>query len=222
MKSRLIVALLVGGALSVAVPASAQNAGASWFAGVGVSRLNVEFRPYYTYYAGGEPDEYVNKADGVEVEVLAGRRHRLSDRFSLTVQGSAAFNGVTWELSIPEEPAELEYSLPYRFALSVAPEVHFGRMSVYADLGGGLGRVRQLKTSPDSSTYDVDRMRPTLNIGAGIKVSASSSTDVYAHVGHVRHSSHEFDSFTPSGVLVEHVKDSPRATSFTFGLIRRF
>jgi len=222
MKIQSVAALVFTFTLTWASPALAQNDAAPWFAGVGMGRVNTEFRPFYTYYGGGTPDQFENKADGLEVEVRAGRRHRLSDRVSLTVQGSAAFNSVSWTLSIPSEPAELEYSLPYRFALSVAPEVHLGRISIYADLGGGIGRVRQSKTSPSSSAYDIDRIRPTFNAGGGVRVKAAARTDVFAHVGHVRYASHEFDTFTPANVRVEHVKDSPRATAFTIGIIRRF
>ncbi len=206
----------------------AQDEGTQWYAGVGAGRLNADFRPYYTYYAGGTPDQFENEAHGLQVEVLAGWRHRLSNRWSLAVEGSAAFNSFEWSLSIPSEPAELAYSLPYRFAISVVPEVQLGRLSVYADVGGGMGRVHELKTSASSSTYDYDKMRTTLNVGGGIRVKASSSVHVFAHVGHVRYASLEFDSVTHAGgnpspvTLVEHVKDSPRATGFTLGITKRF
>ena len=229
MKTRLVVLFLVGVLLSVASPAMAQDEGSGWYAGVGAGWLNADFRPYYTYYAGGTPDQFENEANGLQVEFLAGKRHRLSDRWSLSVEGSASFNSVKWSLSIPEEPAELEYSLPYRFAVSVVPEVHFGRVSVYAGLGGGVGRVHELKTTSAFavSRYDYDEVRPTLNIGGGVRVRASSGIDVFAHVGHVRYSVVEFDTF--SGQIgmapvsqVEHVKDKPRATGFTIGVIKRF
>lgn len=230
MKTRVAMPLLIGALLSIASPAMAQDEGSQWFAGVGAGRLNTEFRPYYTYYAGGTPDQFENKAHGLEIEFVAGRRHRLSERWSLGVEGSAAFNSFEWSLSIPSEPAELEYSLPYRFAVSVVPEFHFGRVSVYADLGGGVGRVHELKTTsdPGRSTYDYDEIRPTLNLGGGVRVKASGTIHLFAHVGHVRSASFEFDTFSqPGGGLapitkVEHVKDSPRATGFTVGITKRF
>jgi hypothetical protein len=115
-------------------------------------------------------------------------------------------------------------------ALSLVPELHLGRVSVYADLGGGAGRVHLLKTTPDAqvSRYDDNEMRPTLNIGGGVTVRASRRRDLFAHVGHVRHFGVEFDSFSnmtgmlPVVSMVEHVKDSPRATGFRVGLITRF
>jgi hypothetical protein len=219
MNTRLISALMCGLLLSVATPALAQD---SWFGGVGVGRLNTDFRPYYTYYSGGTPDQFENEAHGLQVEVMAGRRRQVSERFSLALQASASFNSFNWSLSIPSEPAELKYSLPYQLAVSVAPEVHFGRVSVYADLGGGMGRAEQVKTSPSSSTYDYNKMRATLNVGGGIRIKASGGASVYAHVGHVRYSGYEFDTFTPSKVRVEHVKDAPRATGITVGITKRF
>src|SRR5688500_18041166 len=141
MKTPVVVAVMIGVLLSCASPALAQSGESGWYAGVGAGRLNTDCRPYYTYYAGGTPDQFENEAHGLQVEFLAGNRLRSSGRWSLSLAGSAAFNSFKWSLSIPEEPAELEYSLPYRFALSVVPEVQLGRLSVYADLGGGIGRV---------------------------------------------------------------------------------
>ena len=228
MKTQLVRGLLTTALLSMASPALAQDS--SWYAGVGIGRLNTDFRPYYTYYMGGTPDQFENEADGWQVEFMAGRRHRLTDRVSLSIEGGAAFNSFKWSLSIPEEPADLEYSLPYRFALSLVPEVQFGRLSLYADLGGGVGRVKEIKTTTDArvSRYDYDKLRPTLSVGGGIKVKATTGLDVFAHVGHVRYFDVEYDSFSnQTGMLpvvskVEHVTDKPRATGFTVGVIKRF
>ena len=86
-----------------------------------------------------------------------------------------------------------------------------------------------MKTSTDGrvSRYDYDQVRPTFNFGGGIKVNASSGFDLFAHVGHVRYFGVEYDSFNLSGIVpgqvkVEHVTDKPRATGFTFGVIKRF
>jgi len=230
MKTRVVVAVMIGVLLSCASPALAQSDESGWYAGVGAGRLNTDFRPYYTYYAGGTPDQFENEAHGLQVEFLAGKRLHSSGRWSLSLEGSAAFNSFKWSLSIPEEPAELEYSLPYRFTLSVVPEMQLGRLSVYADLGGGIGRVHELKisTTTSVSTYDYDKMRATLSVGGGIRVNASDSLRLFAHVGHVRYSTVEFDTFSQTGGplspirMVEHVTDKPRATGFTVGVIKRF
>lgn len=222
MKTPVVLFLFVCVLVSAATPASAQDDGSGWYAGAGAGRLNTDFRPYYTYYAGGTPDQFENEAHGLQLEFLAGRRHRLSNRWSISLEASAAFNSFEWSLSIPEEPAELEYSLPYRVALSVVPEAHFGRLSVYAGVGGGVGRVHQVKTSPSSSTYDIDRVRPTLNLAGGVRVRMSSAWSAFAHLGHVRYAKVETDTFTPANVRIEHVTDKPRATGFTVGIIKRF
>jgi opacity protein-like surface antigen len=229
MKTRVVVLFVVGVLLSVASPAMAQDEGSGWYAGVGAGWLNADFRPYYTYYAGGTPDQFENEANGLQVEFLAGKRFRLTERWSLSLEGSASVNSFKWSLSIPEEPAELEYSLPYRFAVSVVPEVHFGRVSVYAGLGGGLGRVHELKTTSAFavSRYDYDEIRPTLNIGGGVKVRASGGLDVFAHAGSTRYFGVEFDTLSGQvGMIpvsqIEHVTDKPRATGITVGVIKRF
>ncbi len=222
MSTRFLVAAAAGVILAGASPALAQDPPAVWFVGAGVGQLNAEFRPYYTYYGGGTPDQFENTADGFEGQILAGRRYRVTDRVFIALQGTVALSSASWSLSIPEEPADLEYSLPYRLVLSVAPEVALGRVTLMADVGGGMGRVHQLKSSPSSSTYDFDRVRPVLSVGAGIRVAATRAIDLFAHVGHARFSEHAFDTFTPSGVRVEQVTDRPRATGFTVGVIRRF
>src|SRR5687767_1338283 len=147
MKTRAVPSLLAGVLLLAASPALAQGNGSGWYAAAAAGRLNTDFRPYYTYYAGGTPDQFENEAHGLQLELLAGRRHRLSNRWSISLEGGAAFNSFEWSLSIPEEPADLEYSLPYRFAVSVVPEMHFGRVSIYGGLGGGVGRVHERKTT---------------------------------------------------------------------------
>jgi hypothetical protein len=227
MKRFVVRGFLIASVLSIATPALAQDS--SWYAGVGAGRLNADFRPYYTYYMGGTPDQFENEAHGLQVEFMAGRRLVQSDRFSVSLQGSAAFNSFSWSLSIPEEPSDLEYSMPYRFALSLVPEVRLGRVSLYADIGGGAGRVHELKASTDGrvSRYDYDEVRPTLNFGGGIKVKASGGFDVFGHIGYARYFGVEYDSFNLSGVVpgqvkVEHIIDKPRATGFTIGVLKRF
>lgn len=224
-----VVIFVIGSLLGLASTATAQEGG--WYAGAGGGKLNTKYLPYYTYYLGGTPDQFENKADGLQLELFAGRRlRRLDDGWSLSLEGKASYSSFEWSLSIPEEPSELEYSQRWRFALSVVPEVQFGRLSLYADIGGGAGRVHEVKTTTDArvSRYDYDKIKPTLNVGAGLKVKASEGFDVFAHVGHVRYFNVEYDSFANQiGMLpyvgkVEHITDKPRATGFTAGVIKRF
>src|SRR5262245_14786065 len=187
MKTRVML-LVVGSLFGLATTAGAQDSG--WYVGAGLGKLNTKYLPYYTYYVGGTPDQFENKADGLQLEVFAGRPlRRMDDGWSLSLEGNASFNSFEWSLSIPEEPSELAYSQPWRVALSVVPEVQFGRLSLYADVGGGAGRVHELKSTTDGrvSRYDYDEIRPTLNFGGGVKVKASNGFDVFAHVGHVRY-----------------------------------
>ena len=228
MKMRVGV-LVIGLLMGLASLASAQDSG--WYLGAGAGKLNSKYLPYYTYYMGGTPDQFENKADGLQWEVFAGHPlRRMDDGWSLSLEGRASFNSFHWSLSIPEEPSELQYSQPWRFALSVVPEVQFGRLSLYAGIGGGAGRIHELKTTTDAqvSRYDYDSIRPTLNLGGGVKIKASGSLDLFAHVGHTRYFGVEYDSIQwMTGNLtvvskVEHVTDKPRATGFTLGVIKRF
>jgi hypothetical protein len=229
MKTRLVMALIMSSLLAVASPVMAQDS--AWYAGIGAGKQNTTYRPYYTYYMGGTPDQFENKADGLQLELFAGRQlRRTDDGWSLSLEANASFNSFEWSLSIPEEPSRLEYSTAYRFGLSLVPEMRFGRISVYADVGGGAGRVHEMKTSTVGtvSRYDYDRIRPTFTFGGGIKLQASRSVDLFAHVGQTRYFGVAYDSFSPvTGNLpavskVEHVTDKPRATGFAVGLIKRF
>jgi hypothetical protein len=219
---RSVPALLAGLVLSLVTPAAAQNGTAGWYAGAGIGRLDIDFEPYYTYYAGGTPDQFHNEANGLEIEFRIGRQYRLSDRWSLSLEGNGALNRVRWSLSIPEEPAELEYSLPYRFAFAAVPALHLGRVSVGAAVGSGLGRVHQMKTSPSSSAYDYDTLRPAFSVGGDVGIRVSPGLEIYARMSRLRHLESEFDTFAPGNVRVEHVTDSPWATGVTVGIIRRF
>ena len=79
-----------------------------------------------------------------------------------------------------------------------------------------------MKTSPSSTAYDYDKLRPALTLGGDFAIGVSSGLEIYARVSKLRHADSEFDTFTPANVRIEHVTDSPSATSLTVGIIRRF
>ena len=217
------IAILLGLFSALVSPALAQDEKTAWYAGVGLGRLNTRFQPDYTFVLGGDPQQFDNKADGLQVDLIAGRRHRLNDRFSLAYQGAVGINGFKWSLSIPSEPADLRYSLPYTVIASAIPEVHVrGIVSVFGEPGAGLGRVREIKTSPSSSAYDYDALRGALTVGAGLRVKVYPKADVFAQYRQVRYARFGYDTFNSAGVHIEHVEDAPRANGFSFGVTTRF
>lgn len=206
-----------------ASPAFAQNDKTTWYAGAGVGHLYTRFEPAYTFLNGDAPQQFENKADGLQVDLLAGRRHRINNRLSFGYQGSVGINSVEWSLSIPSEPAALRYSLPYTILGTAIPEVHFTKMvSVFGEAGGGVGRAREIKTSSTSSAYNYDSLRGALALGGGVRVAVHPKADVFARFQQVRYSSFEYDTFNAAGVHIEHVQDAPRANGFSIGVTTRF
>jgi opacity protein-like surface antigen len=130
---------------------------------------------------------------------------------------------VEWSLSIPDEPAELRYSLPYAVFASVLPEVRVGGpVAIFGEAGAGLGRVKEIKTASATSAYREDKMRGAMAFGGGISVSVGPRASVYADWRRVSYRGFEYDSFDPAGARVEHVKDAPTAGGFTVGVTTSF
>lgn len=217
------IGILLGLFLMLATPALAQGGNAAWYAGAGLGRMDTRFEPFYTFVNGTPPEQFENKSNGLQLDLIVGRRHRMNDRFSLGYQGVLNLNRVEWSLSIPSEPAELRYSLPQAVIGSVVPEVRLTEVvSIFGDLGGGFGRIREIKTSPATSSYDYDKWKPALAVGGGIRVRVSHRADVFAQYRHTGYSSVEYDTFSPTGAQVEHVKDKPRARGFVIGITTNF
>jgi len=222
IRVRLVIAV-VAAVFGVPSTSSAQGIESSWYAGGALGHTAERFMPHYTSYVGDTPSTFENDANGLAVDLLVGRRIGLSRVWSFALQGAASFNRFAWSLSIPAEPATLDYSLPYAFAVSAAPELHIGSvLVVYADAGIGTGRVRETKTSVTASAYDFDQMQPLVSVGGGVKIALGARAEAFARVGQRRYREHAFDTFTPANVKTEHVTDAPRATSVTVGLTTRF
>ena len=209
----------LGFILAGAAPAAAQD----WYAGASLATHEIRFNPHYTFYDGAEPQQFDNRARGLQINLAAGRRTALGGRFSIGWQGAVGMNGFEWSLSIPSEPADIRYALPFTVLATAVPEVRLGsRICVFGEIGGGGGRVRETKTSPASSTYDYRAFRPVLAAGAGVRVAIGPRLDLLTQYQHLRYASFEFDTFTAAGARVEHVTDSPRSHSVLFGATTRF
>jgi opacity protein-like surface antigen len=190
---------------------------------VGVGQMHARFQPDYQTLAGGEDQQFINEADGLQVDVIAGRRQRLDRKFSLGYQGTFTANRAKWTLSLPDEPATFQYSLPRAVIASVVPELHLaGSVSIFGEVGGGAGRVHQIKTASPYSTYEYDNWRGAVAAGGGVRVKVGACVDLFAAFRQVRYAGYEFDTFNPQGVHVEHVKEAPRARGFSIGLTTTF
>ncbi len=211
------ISILVGLCLAGG-PALAAAQDHAWYVGGSVSAQGTRFTPRLTYYDGdeldvGNTDEFVNRATGPQLNLLAGQRFRLGRRFSLAYQGAIGVNWFEWTLSLPDEPAELRYALPFTALLTVVPEVHLGdRVAVFGEFGGGTGRVREIKTSPTSSAYDVRVFRPVVAGGGGLRFTINDRIDAFLQYQHLWYSSLDFDTFTAAGERSERIDDAPRAS----------
>ena len=210
-------AILLAMVLTPAVAAAEGYVGG----GLGVGQLR--FEPYYTYYGGGTPDTFDNRTTGVHVDLVGGQRFAVGGPFSLGWRGVVGVNGQTWTLVLPDEPASFTYSLPYTLVMSVVPEVRVSsRVSVFGGIGGGVGRVREIKDSPTSSTYDHQAFRGVVMFSGGVRIQSSAGTDVFTQYDHLRSSAFGYDTFTAAGDRIEHVRDAPKAHSVSFGVAVRF
>ena len=198
-------------------------AAAEGYVGVGLGVGQLRFEPYYTYYGGGTPDQFDNRTTGVHVDLVGGQRFAVGGPFSLGWRGVVGVNGQTWTLVLPDEPASFEYSLPYTLVMSVVPEVRVSsRVSVFGGIGGGVGRVREIKDSPTSSTYDDQAFRGVVIFSGGVRIQSSAGTDVFTQYDHLRSSAFGYDTFTAAGDRIEHVRDTPKSHSVSFGVAVRF
>jgi len=194
-----------------------------WFAGAGVAAQHLHFEPYYTFVDGSAPRQFDNRANGAQVNLVAGQRFNADRRFFWGWQTVVGANGFEWSLSIPDEPAELRYSTPFTWTVSAVPQVNVApRLAVYGSAGAGVGRVRQIKTSPSSSTYDIRKFEGVFAWGGGVRLRASTRTDMFVQYDQLKTATYGWDTFTPTGVKVEHVEDRVLARGVTFGALVRF
>jgi hypothetical protein len=220
----LIAALLscVGVAAVCPTRVAAQDASSFYFAG-GLGRIATRYHPAYDNVVTGAANDFTNKADGLEAHFALGRDVFRADRVSLAVEASASVNDENWSLFIPPEPAVLDFRLPYALALNAIPEIAItDRLGIAVLAGGGFGRVHEVKTSPTTSAYDYDELEPFLSLGGEIALGLTSRTDVFVRYRHHRYSTYKWDSTSPSGGLVEHVRDNPRSHAFWMGVAARF
>jgi hypothetical protein len=169
----------------------------------------------------GEPTQFDNRAHGLGSDLFIGRQYSVGKWVSIGGQVLFGTNRTQWHLSIPSEPADLNYRLPYRVVASVQPEVRVKpRLSVFGDIGGGVGVVREMKVSASltPSTYDVNELRPLVSFGIGVRLKLSEGYDLFALQRWLRYDPVEYDTFNRAGMFLEHVVDEPRSRSIAIGL----
>jgi opacity protein-like surface antigen len=221
MRARPLVMLTASMLALAPASARAQEAG-SWLFGAAGGEVETRYEPSYADQVDGTRSQFENRAEGLELQLFAGRRFAVSERIGLAVQATATWNDVKWTLDLPAEPAGFAYALPWAGLVTVAPELSLGdRVVVAGEVGGGLGPVRERKSSATTSSYDVDEAKPVLVLGGGLIVRLTRSLDVVARYRVVRYSGIDYPSLSPTGTVVEEVSDEPDSRSLSVGLALR-
>jgi len=190
-----------------------------WYLGADLSRVDDRFQPHYTTYE--ELTKFDNRAHGLGNDLFFGREYRVTNRLSIAGQALVGISRTKWNLSIPAEPADLQYWLPYLALGSIVPDVKVKKnFSVFADIGAGLGLIREMKVSGSNapSTYDVSELRQVNAIGIGLRWKFSEGYDLFVRQRWLQYHSIEYDTFNRGGTFLEHVIDEPRSRSIAIGV----
>lgn len=119
-----------------------------WYGGLEVGYVTHTFKVHYDYVEGRTPDDYTDLAHGAQGSFVGGYQIPLAERLSLALQGRVSYDDAEWTLNT-DEPADLTYSLPWTYSVSLLPEIKLWKnFSLFGELGIGQGYMRYKKDSP--------------------------------------------------------------------------
>jgi len=225
MKIRLVTFSLAVLSVAFAAPCLGQ-----WYLGGEVGYTRHTFGASYTF-AVGEPDTYVNTAQGVEGGVIGGYTFAGQGQVSLSIQGRVAGNTARWKLDVVDEysgtpqggPASLAYDMPWGYSLSLVPGVRVGPSSrLVAEFGIGQSLVREVKTSAQSTRYDYSDWAFSYAFGAGVHHRLGERWELRGTYRYIRCASFSYSGAFPDGTVWEHVTDTPHTHQVCFGLVYRW
>lgn len=218
---RSLIRLVFLHTLIVIAPVHALDAG--WYAGFGLGRVEQRFHPSYIFQNGDAPQQFLDVTHGLQADLLVGKRQSMGGRFWLAAQGRLGYNSAEFFLSIPDEPAQLQYSLRHVATLSVIPEVALtDGLSLFGELGAGLGSIQEMKAALATSRYDVDEWQPVIAVGAGLRARVTDDVDGFVQWRKTSYSRLSYDTFDRAGQRIEHVSDEPRSEGYSIGLTKRY
>jgi opacity protein-like surface antigen len=199
------------------------RAGEGWFVELGAGHGKQSFEPLYHYVDGGTPDQFKNDDAGFAGSLRLGHQQRLADRFGLGLSAEFIYQGANWTLTLPDEPADFDYEIPYTFSLSLQPDWELTPdWRVFAELGLAYGQVRERKQSPRTSQYDAEEWLTGLVLGAGVSYRLSDQTDLSLSYRQIRYEDLQYRSYWMDGTHAETIEDSPRADLTLLSLRYRF
>jgi hypothetical protein len=216
--------------LALSAPqAVAQPQGAKWFFGGEAGGVRQKFFPAYTSVDGASIGSFENVATGGQFDLLVGYEGGPHGPIDLSMVGRFGVSLASWKLDVIDTPGFLggtaevrssfAYKIPYTATIAIQPRLPIGsRMCLLGELGGGLGRVEQTKTSQGGSTYDAARWRPFWDVGAGISVRVGRDARIYLMYRSANYGGYAFESHTPAGARFENIHDAPRTVAIVAGL----
>lgn len=197
-----------------------------WYLGGEAGYIRHTFNTSYTFTA-GEPDSYVNPAQGFEAGVFGGYTFGERGPVSLSIQGRAAWNTAEWSLDVVDEysgtaqggPASLRYDIPWGYSFGLVPGFRIHPSTrIVAELGIGQSLVREVKTSDQSTRYDYSEWTFHWELGAGIHQRLGELLELRGTYRYTRCVSFSYPGAFPDGTVWEHVTDSPHTHQVCFGL----
>jgi hypothetical protein len=203
--------------------------GRRWFLGGEAGGVSHTFFPAYTAVDGESLGSFRNAATGGQFDLLIGYEGGSHGPFAMALVGRFGVSLASWKLDVidtpeflggtAEVPSSFAYKIPYTATIALQPRLPIGsRMCLLGELGGGLGRVEQIKTSRGGSTYDIANWRPFWDVGAGISVRVGRDARIYFMYRSANYAGYAFESRTPAGARFETIHDAPRTVAIVAGL----
>ena len=211
-------------AIGLLVVGSGVSYADEWYASVEAGRSQDKFEPYYTFHYPRTPVTFHNADSGLQLSLKGGRRHQLTDRWSIGGEVRVSANTGEWSVTTTE-PATLSYKLPYTVSLSAVPEYRFTpSTSLFLELGLGQGQVEERKTTSSStkSAYDFGSWETVRTLGVGLRYRLDADKDLYVAYRHTAYASFSYDTHLSDGTLVETISDAPHTNLYSVGVSLRF
>ena len=206
---------LVAGLLFAVASAHAGD----WSIGVESGGIHNRYVPEYTQTDGSPSSQFVNRASGTEFSATAAYRQDVCSRFSMLYQGRIGYSDARWNLVVPTEPSEFEYSTSWTWGLSLIPTVKMCRYAkVSLELGLVRGNMSEMKRSSVDSSYDVDEWVTGYVWGCGLSFPLTERTELTVRYRSIAYENIFFKSYLPDGTHWETITDQPTSESYSAGL----
>ena len=193
-----------------------------WYAGVEGGYVEDVFKAHYEFVSGREPVDYTDPAYGVMMSLIGGYQFPLTQRLSLAVQGRVSADNAEWTLTT-DDPADLSYSLPWAYSISLVPEIKImERLCVFGVAGLGQGYIREEKNSLVASQYSSKEWIAAYSFGGGLRFQLSDPWQVYVQYRYTTYDEITDRSYLPDGSHWETIDNAPHSESICAGLTRFF